>query len=307
MNLYRIFKDLDHSSKAIPQLKSEVVKLQKEVSKVLKANAKLKQQLDDIRSAQSVYIGGGIVLTRLHTGHLIYVSAEDIGIASHLMFSGKWEPWIESLLMPMIKPGMTVLDVGANHGYYTLQMGSAVGPQGRVYAFEANPKLSTLLHKSVHVNGLSDQVEIVAKAAYSQPTELCLNFDPEFSGGGSLHGSSKFSVKVPAVRIDDVVPDDVMVSVVKIDAEGSERDVLLGMERILKRSPEISIICEFAPVHFESEALALDHLRKFEQEGFSIRIAREIGRSEPMSSAAALEEAKSSINVYLLLQRGVNS
>ena len=83
----------------------------------------LEASLRRLELSQTIYLGDHEALTRLHTGHRIYVDTRDIGIASHLMLEGRWEPWIEQVLIPAIKPGMRFLDVGANFGYYFQETG----------------------------------------------------------------------------------------------------------------------------------------------------------------------------------------
>ena len=78
--------------------------------------ALVEAQLRRLELSQTIYLGDHEALTRLHTGHRIYVDTRDISIASHLMLEGRWEPWVENVLIPAIKPGMLFVDIGANFG-----------------------------------------------------------------------------------------------------------------------------------------------------------------------------------------------
>ena len=80
----------------------------------------LAQEVRTLRNGQTIYLGDHEALTRLYTGHRVYVDTRDVGICSHLMLEGRWEPWIEAVLRQTVKPGMRFADVGANFGYYTL-------------------------------------------------------------------------------------------------------------------------------------------------------------------------------------------
>ena len=188
----------------------------------------------------TVYLGNNTALTRLHTGHKIYVDTRDVSVASHLMLDGKWESWIERVIMSEISPGMTVCDVGANFGYYTLLSAAKVGERGKVYAIEANPHIAKLLRQSVAVNGFAHYTDVVAAAAYDTVSEVTLTFEQEFSGAGTLllsAGESQWTraqVKVPALPLDNIVPVDKRVDFIKMDIEGAEVLAIRGAKRIIE-------------------------------------------------------------------------
>jgi protein-L-isoaspartate O-methyltransferase len=69
-------------------------------------------------------------------GNRLYLNHEDEMINSYLAVHRYWEPTEEALMRRYVRPGMNVLDLGANIGYHTLSMASMVGPNGRVTAFE---------------------------------------------------------------------------------------------------------------------------------------------------------------------------
>ena len=83
----------------------------------------------------------------------MYVDLRDTGFAPHLMLEGYWEYWITDFVWRNVKPGQVALDLGANHGYYTLLLADLVGPGGRVHAFEPNPRLLELLRRNIALNG----------------------------------------------------------------------------------------------------------------------------------------------------------
>ena len=76
--------------------------------------------------------------------------------------NGAYEPQLTSLLLPFIKPGMTVFDIGANIGYYTVLL-ACRGAQGAVHAFEINDKVLDLLEENVRMAHLTN-VTVVKKA-----------------------------------------------------------------------------------------------------------------------------------------------
>ncbi|MBX9925957.1 MAG: FkbM family methyltransferase [Hyphomicrobiaceae bacterium] len=197
-----------------------------------------------------IYIGNHEAIAQLHTGHKIYVDTRDVGICSHLMWEGRWEPWIEREMMPHIKPGMHVLDIGANFGYYTLLFAATVGATGNVQAFEANPAICQYLRKSISVNGFEPTTTLHNIAVSDQRGSSAFSFDPAYSGGGALgsrSGGNVETIDVTTAPLSDFAVDARPVNAIKIDVEGAEPLVLSGGASIFT-SPHLStIIMEFAP------------------------------------------------------------
>ncbi len=104
-------------------------------------------------------------LCRVLGRYKMYVDLRDTGFAPHLMFEGYWEYWITDFMWRNVKPGQVAVDVGANHGYYTLLLADLVGPGGKVHAFEPNPRLAELLDRNIAVNGFWHVAEARAAAA----------------------------------------------------------------------------------------------------------------------------------------------
>ena len=107
----------------------------------------------------AVYQGHNTALTRILNRFKMYVDTTDLSLAPHLMMEGHWEPWITELFTESVRPGMTVVDIGANFGYFTILAGTGVGPTGKVYAFEADPRNFEILRLNLEVNGLLQIVE----------------------------------------------------------------------------------------------------------------------------------------------------
>ena len=153
------------------------------------------------------------------------------------------------LFRKVVQPGMTVIDVGANVGYYTLQAAARVGPAGRVHAFEPAGSTFTRLVENVELNGFKN-VSTCRAIVNDRPGRLPLFVaPPDNSGLSGLRpppGALGFE-EVDALTLDDYcertnVP---RVDVVKIDVEGSELAVLRGMPRLLAQ-PQVQVFMEIS-------------------------------------------------------------
>ena len=88
------------------------------------------------------YLGKNWALTLLSNGLPFFVNTDDHGIATWIILGGTWENFVDDVLCAYAQPGMTVLDIGANLGYYTIKLADRIGPQGHLHAFEPNPEHS---------------------------------------------------------------------------------------------------------------------------------------------------------------------
>jgi len=151
------------------------------------------------------------------------------GIARHWL--GYYEYGKQLALQRAIRPGMTVYDIGAHTGFYTLLASRATGPAGRVLAFEPVPRNLALLRRHLELNQAGNVT--VHAAAVSDVAGL-VSFEEAADGyaGAIAPGGAQ---RVRAVRLDDLFlsqeapPADVM----KVDVEGAELAVLSGAEKMI--------------------------------------------------------------------------
>ena len=184
-----------------------------------------------------------------------------------------YEPTEVELFERTVGPGMTVLDIGANIGFYSLLASRAVGDRGAVHAFEADPRNVVHLRANLQLNGcanVSVRHTAVADAPGTQvfrmaakPTHSSL-----YASMGDLDVAS--TIAVDTVPIDDILADTPVVDVVKMDIEGGEPAALRGMVTTLKASPELRLFVEFEPPALraanESPEEFLDLLRSWFRE-----------------------------------------
>ena len=132
------------------------------------------------------YLGDGKGLTRLKDGEIFFVCTATRDISTWILLGGVWETFVDDILCSLAKPGDTFLDVGANMGYYTIKVGTKVGPTGKVFAVEPNPELFRILVENIDINGRSAYCHAFNIAAGAAVGESVLTFRREASGGGSV-------------------------------------------------------------------------------------------------------------------------
>lgn len=118
-------------------------------------------------------------------GSRMYVDAIDLGIVPHLLADGVYERYQTELFKQIIRPGMVVIDIGANFGYYTLLAARLLHNKGSVIAFEPDPRNYELLLNNVRVNGYTNVIAI-KKAVSNKNGKLRLFIDGLNLGAHSL-------------------------------------------------------------------------------------------------------------------------
>jgi FkbM family methyltransferase len=153
-----------------------------------------------------------------------------------------------------LRPGMTVFDVGANVGLYSLLAARAVGPSGRVYGFEPTPETFKRLCDNIALNGF-DWIIPQQAAVYSAAGKQTLHID-NVSVTNSLFGNpgavspfaqgARTSLDVETITLDEFVERNQVASVgaIKIDVEGAELHVMQGANKLLARADRPVLLVE---------------------------------------------------------------
>lgn len=175
--------------------------------------------------------------------------AEKGGLDHELMYNG-FEEMEMRFVERLLRPGMTVLDIGAHHGLYTLLTAKRVGRRGRVIACEPSQRECRRLARHVRVNRCGNvDVEACAVGESSGEAELFV-VEGFRDWGNSLRPPAvpepTRKVRVPVRRLDDLLAARGVehVDFIKLDAEGGELGVLHGAKRLLQTAPRPAILAE---------------------------------------------------------------
>ena len=221
----------------------------------------LEMELAKIRSRQlspAITAGDNVVAAEVD-GFIVGTPGEEWRMAAYHAFRGVLEPGLIARFRSLVKPGMVVVDVGANIGTFTLYAARQLAGRGKIYSFEPTPRTYRILEENVQVNGFRELglIELHQSAVSDRAGKATLVVFKQDSGHNTLFddgaaldgGGGAERVEVPTVPLDEILRNEPRVDVVKIDAEGAEPLILRGMREIVARSPGIRILMEFAPVH----------------------------------------------------------
>jgi FkbM family methyltransferase len=174
-----------------------------------------------------------------------------------------------------LRPGMTVLDIGAHHGFYSLTASKAVHPKGQIHSFEPSPRERAQLQRSLRLNRCTN-VTIHSNALGANPGKATLFLvQGEQDGCNSLRQpdgvSGTISVEVDVVPLDDLLNAQGMskVDFIKMDVEGAELSVLQGASKFLNTSPRPVILAEVSDLRTKAWGYHASEILTFlEQKGF---------------------------------------
>ena len=219
---------------------------------------------------------------------------------------GTTEPAVQAALQERLRPGDVLYDIGANVGFFTVLAARLVGPGGRVVAFEPLPENVAALNHNIALNQL-DNVTVIdaAVGAATGTAGLVLADEPTWArlsprageagsapparetngragGSGAPAAPSPAAIEVRLVSVDELLAAGALPppTLVKIDVEGAELEVVRGMRATLRRHRPV-LLCEMHGKNREFAALLRD-------------VAYE---AEPLEGGEPLESARWDVHV----------
>jgi FkbM family methyltransferase len=195
-------------------------------------------------------------------------------ISREVCFTGRYEPQETELALRLLQPGMVVVDVGANWGYFSLVTAHLVGTSGRVLALEPHPRLVSMLAANIATNGLSQVRALRLAAAAGAGSRAFVGFDERGGNWGvsrAARETEQTDFECPTRALDDLLDEHSVgtVDLVKIDVEGAEADVIAGMSRGLRERRYRSVLLECHPAELTTAGVPLEHcLAPFARAGY---------------------------------------
>lgn len=242
---------------------------------------------------------------------VLWVDPRDQSLGKALARRGEYEPEWTAWIRRVVGPGMKVLDIGANLGYYTVLCAALVGDHGRVVAVEPDAENRELLERNIEANSLAHRVVIHAAALGAESGQCLLYTDSGHRGAHSLSPGNRLSalasVEVPMTTLDALCrlecggsPD-----FIKMDAQGAEGAILAGGALTLSAARAMTLMIELWPFGLANCGSSVDEvLEVLATNGFSgARLKRDrpdpipCGWEEIRSRAAALTGDHASLNL----------
>lgn len=220
---------------------------------------------------------------------VLFLNRDDPAISAALAM-GAYERRETDLFRGLVRPGMVVLDVGANLGLYTVVAARLAGPAGRVIAFEPDAENVALLRRNVEANGLATVVcERIALS--DREGDVSLHVSPDNKGEhtilpGVLDGATTATVRATTVDRYLAAHGIARLDLVKVDIQGAEPIVLDGMGDTLRRDRPV-LFLEFYPHGIRKagrDPLAM--LRTLESHGYRLaHVDQMTGAVRPVGDA----------------------
>ncbi|MBI4135746.1 FkbM family methyltransferase [Candidatus Uhrbacteria bacterium] len=198
----------------------------------------------------------------------MYIDLKDPGISKELAIFGQRELEHRYILRELLKPNMTVWDLGANIGYYAIMEAKFVGKQGKVYAAEPSPSNVEFLRKNIVLNRCESIVEVspVGISNRNGEAEFFLSemsnvntFHPlTNSGERAAHLTGK-AIMVPIMDVPTFIKGKRLVDLVRMDIEGHEVEVFESIARAVKEQ------------NFSASILFETHFPKYDDASHNMR------------------------------------
>jgi FkbM family methyltransferase len=174
-----------------------------------------------------------------------------------------------SFVQRLLRPGMTVLDLGAHHGLYSLLASRCVGSAGKVIAFEPSPRERERLNRHLNLNGARNvEVQTCALGPDSGVARLYLVANGQ-DGCNSLRPPAVLeptsTMHVAVRRLDEELHrlGVSQVDFIKLDVEGAELGVLQGAAAIFSGASRPAILAEVQDLRTEPWGYAAREIVRF--------------------------------------------
>jgi FkbM family methyltransferase len=204
------------------------------------------------------------LLTRETQGIKILIDPKDPGVSASIMLFGMAEPPVTEVFKRITKPGMTVLDIGANIGWYTLLGAKLVGQNGRVISVEPEQRNFETLSRSIAMNKFQN-IRLINACMTDTAGEVKLYLSTSNPGGHSIVFETKDYIECQGLTVDQILEDQSRIDIMKIDAESAEPLILRGANELLNADLPLHIIIEYSPLAWKGyEGLLSDLFQKFQ-------------------------------------------
>ncbi len=186
-------------------------------------------------------------------------------ISDFIAAAGLYELELTRRLVKLARAnGGLLVDIGANLGYFSL-LWAAAREENHSVAFEVAPRNVGIMRENIDRNRLAHRVTLLEFAVSNATERRGFGLGPaDQSGWGGLSPAGDAGdIEVQAVRVDEALPPDVRVALMKIDIEGADALALMGSERLLRKRAIGEIWYEANRPRMQSLGIAEDAAQDF--------------------------------------------
>lgn len=212
------------------------------------------------------------ILARNVQGSRMQLHLDDEGISADLALDGIREPMSTKTVKEEVKQGYTVVEIGANIGYYALMESRLVGSKGRIYAIEPSPGNFRNLKKNIELNGYKN-IESFELGIGDKKGTAKIFISPHSNLSSLVVQKNKKVIDTVDIKIstlDEFLKGKKSPDFIRMDVEGYEYNIIRGMKNILRSKKPMKIFIELHP-HIMGRGKTEYVLKTLEANGFEIK------------------------------------
>jgi len=200
------------------------------------------------------------IIRKIHGSKMI-LDTNDDGISKQLILNATREELQTELIKKILKPGMNILDIGANIGYYALIESTKIGDKGIIFAIEPSSSNISHLEENVKINNKSNIIKIFrlavsdkngrSKLYVSSKSNLNTLIRPN-KQTNSLLKLNRGTENIATTTVDNFISKYGKVNLIRMDVEGYEVQIFRGMKQTLKKNNDLKILFEAHPFLYDS-------------------------------------------------------
>ncbi len=249
-----------------------------------------------------------IVKVNVH-GLPMCIDLSDGGLSYELLLHLDREPLTGTVFRDYLRSvnkresDVTVIEAGANIGYYALQEAMLLEENGTIHAFEPVPASMDLLQKNISINGFEDQISTIPSAVGSKSGSVKMSVGNARNWARVSADGQSGNLDVEMTTLDEYCTrqeiDPGTVNIVRMDVEGYETEIIHGMEHILSESSDLLLFIELHIRELKSNNELEPFLTQLKEHGFELKTAVRRQNQLEVENIMELMDVTGCPNVFL--------